>query len=169
MTLVVRYATALRLGTAETEPLLRRFARSDVQHPAFRALSELGKAARTVFLCRYLHEEELRREIHEGLNVIENWNSANGFIFFGKGQEISTNRQADQEAAMLSLHLLQMCLVYVNTLMIQCVLAEPSWMERMEAEDFRALTPLLYRHVNPYGTFRLDMDSRLPIDPVQYQ
>ena len=41
-----------------------------------------------------------------GLNVIESWNSANGFIFFGKGQEISTNRQADQEAAMLSLHLL---------------------------------------------------------------
>jgi hypothetical protein len=68
---------------------------------------------------------------------------------------------------MLSLHLLQMCLVYINTLMIQCVLGEPSWMERMEAEDFRALTPLLYRRVNPYGTFRLDMDSRLPIEPIQ--
>jgi TnpA family transposase len=25
----------------------------------------------TLFLCRYLHEENLRREIHEGLNVIE--------------------------------------------------------------------------------------------------
>ena len=42
---------------------------------------------------------------------VENWNSANGFIFFGKGQEISTNRQADQEAAKPRLHLLQMCLV----------------------------------------------------------
>lgn len=62
-----------------------------------------------------------------------------------------------------------MCLVYINTLMIQCVLAEPSWLERMEAEDFRALTLLLYRHVNPYGMFRLDMDTRLPIDPIQYQ
>ena len=37
---------------------------------------------------------ELRREIHEGLNVIENWNSANSFIFYGKGSEVATNRLA---------------------------------------------------------------------------
>jgi hypothetical protein len=28
--------------------------------------------------------------------------------------------------------------------------------------DRRALTPLIYQHVNPYGTFHLDLDSRLP-------
>jgi len=36
-------------------------------------------------------------------------------------------------------------------------------MGRMTAEDFRALSPLVYAHVNPYGTFELDMDARLPI------
>ncbi len=25
--------------------------------------------------------------------------------------------------------------------------------------------PLVYSHVNPYGSFRLDLNSRLPIDP----
>jgi TnpA family transposase len=30
---MVKYATALRLGTAETEALLRRFTRANVQHP----------------------------------------------------------------------------------------------------------------------------------------
>jgi len=39
--------------------------------------------------------------------VVENWNSANDFMFFGKGGEIATNRFEDQELAMLSLHLLQ--------------------------------------------------------------
>lgn len=52
---------------------------------------------KTRFLCRYLHEEGLRSEIQEGLNVVENWNSANGFIFYGKGAEITTNRLEDQE------------------------------------------------------------------------
>jgi TnpA family transposase len=134
-----------------------------VQHPTYRALVELGKAIKTTFLARYLHEEALRREINEGLNIVENWNSANGFIFYGKSGEIATNRLDDQELSVLSLHLLQACLVYINTLMLQDILAEPAWMGRMTAEDFRALSPLVYTHVNPYGTFELDMTSRLPL------
>ena len=67
---------------------------------------------------------------------------------------------------MLALHLLQISLVYVNTLMLQRVLSEPAWSGRLTTEDLRGLTPLIYGHVNPYGTFRLDMNARLPIDPA---
>ncbi|MDQ4076617.1 MAG: transposase, partial [Chloroflexota bacterium] len=162
---MIKYATALRLGTADPEAILRRFTRSNLQHPTYQALAELGKVVKTIFLCQYLHSEALRREIHEGLNVVENWNSVNNFIFYGKGGEIATNRLADQEVAMLSLHLLQVCLVYINTLMIQNVLSEPVWSNRMTQEDWRALTPLLYAHVNPYGTFRLDLNERLALEP----
>jgi TnpA family transposase len=115
---MIKYATALRLGTAETEAILSRFTRNNLKHPTYQALAELGKADKTIFLCRYLRIEALRREIQEGLNVIENWNGANDFIFYGKGGEIATNRLEDQELAMLSLHMLQICLVYINTLMI---------------------------------------------------
>src|ERR671932_434628 len=128
---MVKYATALRLGTAETEAILRRFTRNNLQHPTYRALTELGKAVRTVFLCRYLASEALRRE--------------------------------DQELSMLSLHLLQIALVLVNTLMIQQVLGEDRWANAMSPEDLRALSPLLYSHVNPYGVFRLDLSTRLPL------
>ena len=79
----MKYATALRLGTAAAADILRRFTRSNLQHPTYRALVELGKALRMTFVCRYLHRMELRREIHEGLNVVENWNSANDFILYG--------------------------------------------------------------------------------------
>jgi TnpA family transposase len=72
---MVKYATALRLGTADPEAILRRFTRANVKHPTYQALGELGKVIKTIFLCRYLHSEELRREINEGLNVVENWNS----------------------------------------------------------------------------------------------
>src|SRR5260221_12570964 len=65
---------------------------------------------------------------------------------------------------MLALHLLQICLVYINTLMIQRVLTEPDWTQRMLRDDLRALTPLIYAHVTPYGTFRLDMNQRLAIE-----
>ncbi len=124
----------------------------------------MGKAIKTIFLCQYLQSEALRQEIHEGLNVVERWNSANSFIFYGKGGEIATNRLEEQEIAVLSLHLLQNCLVYINTLMVQGVLSEKSWLKLMQPDDFRALTPLIWNHVNPYGTFWLDMEQRLLIE-----
>lgn len=161
---MMKYATALRLGTAETEAILKRFTRNNLKHPTYQALGELGKVVKTIFLCNYLHSEELRREINEGLNVVENWNSANSFIFYGKGGEIATNRMEDQEMAVLSLHLLQNCLVYINTIMFQNILSEKKWFDLMAPEDFRALTPLIYTHVNPYGTFRLDMKERLLLE-----
>jgi len=140
---MVKFAVALRIGTAESEAILRRFTRANATHPTYLALAELGKAIKTIFLCRYLHEEALRREIHNGLQVVENWNSANGFIFYGERGEFTTNQVEDQELGMLALHLLQICLVYINTLFIQEVLADPAWRDRMTAEDWRGLTPLI--------------------------
>lgn len=161
---MIKYATALRLGTAEAEAILRRFTRNGPQHPTYQALSEYGKARKTLFLCEYLRSEALRQEIQEGLNVVENWNSANSFIFYGKGGEVATNRREEQELALLSLHLLQVSMVYINTLMLQQVLAAPQWADRLEPEDRRALTPLFYTHVNPYGIFRLNLEERMTLE-----
>lgn len=160
---LIKYATALRLGTADTESILRRFTRNNIKHPTYLALAELGKALKTIFLCNYLNSEELRSEIQKGLNVIENWNSANGFIFYGKGGEIATNRLDDQEIAVLSLHLLQNCMVYINTIMVQEVIKNKNFMKKMTTEDTRALNPLFYMHINPYGSFELDMSKRIDL------
>jgi hypothetical protein len=46
--LMIKYATAIRQGTASTEALLRRFQR-ETTHPAYTAMLELGRAQRTIF------------------------------------------------------------------------------------------------------------------------
>ena len=161
---MVKHAVALKLGMTDAESLLRRFTRKNAQHSAYKGFSEIGKAIKTIFLCRYLASEELRREINAGLNVVETWNGTNDFIFFGKSGELATNRQEDQEMGLLCLHLLQSSLVFINTLMIQRVLQEPAWAERMTERDLAALSPLMTQHINKYGRFEVDLAKRILFD-----
>lgn len=147
----------------EPEVLIKRFSHDNYAHPVYKALTEIGKAVKTIFLCRYLTSEVLRIEIHEALNVVERLNSIMGFMFYGKLGEIATNDKNDLELAVVCLHLLQVCMVYINTIMIQEILAEPGWMARLEIEDKRALSPLIHAHINPYGLFPLNLQQRLKL------
>ncbi|MEP7021823.1 MAG: Tn3 family transposase, partial [Pseudonocardiales bacterium] len=125
--------------------------------------AEVGRAQRTIFAARYLRSRELQREITEGLNVVEAFNGANSVIYYGKGGEIASNSRDEQEMTVLCLRILQAALVYVNTLMLQDVLAEDDWAGLLTPEDRRGLTPLFWQHVLPYREVKLDMTARLTI------
>jgi TnpA family transposase len=56
---MVKYATAIRTGTASTEAILRRFMKANAAHPTYQAMIELGRAQKTIFLARYLRSRAL--------------------------------------------------------------------------------------------------------------
>ncbi|MEU4587040.1 Tn3 family transposase [Kitasatospora aureofaciens] len=94
---------------------------------------------------------------------MENWNSANTVLHYGKDGALTGPDKEHAETSMLALHLLQSALVHVNTLLVQQILAEPTWAKKLSDEDRRGLTALFWSNVNPYGTFRLDMNKRLDL------
>ena len=53
----------------------------------------------------------------------ESWNGGNAVVYFGKGGDMPGNRRDDQELAVLCLRVLQASITYLNTLLIQDVLA----------------------------------------------
>ena len=161
---LIKYAAALQLGTVDSDIILKRFKNTNYQHPVYQALIELGRVIKTIFICRYLDSEDLRIDINASQNIVERINGFVDFVFYGKLGEISTNRANDQELAILCLHLLQASLVYMNTLFIQEILADPAWLNKLTENDKRALTPLLHGHINPYGLFFLDMMARIIVE-----
>ncbi|HKS44984.1 MAG TPA: Tn3 family transposase [Amycolatopsis sp.] len=165
---MIKYATAIRLGTASTEAILRRFTR-DVTHPAYAAMLELGRAQRTIFLARWLRDRDLQRETTAALNVVENYNGVNDYIHFGKSGELASNRREEQELSMLCLQILQSSLGFVNTLMLQDILAEAEWADVLGDADRRGLTPLFTSNMNPYGEIQLDTSRRLALGDITDQ
>ncbi|MFJ1887181.1 hypothetical protein [Streptomyces sp. NPDC088137] len=53
---------------------------------------------------------------------------------------------------------------HVNNLLFQDILGEEKRRKQLTDVDRRTLPPLFWTHVNPYGRFELDMNSRLDLD-----
>jgi TnpA family transposase len=156
---MVKHAVALKTGTVTAEAILKRFNSYNVTHPTYKALAELGKIEKTLYLCEYLSSIDLRYEVNEGLNVVERWNAANDFLCYGRQGILTMNSREQQEVMTLSLQLLQNCLMLINTLLVEHTIAQHRLLDSLSGEDRRALTPLFYEHVNPYGLFALDLDQ----------
>ncbi len=154
---MVKHVVAIKEGTASSEAILRRFTSYNNTHPTYKAFIELGKAEKTMFLCRYLTTPLLRGETHSALNVIENWNSVNSFIGYGSKSEFHTNDPVIQELIVLSIHLLQNAVILINTIMIDKIINKMEYFPKMETKDFQALTPLFTSNINPYGNFVLNL------------
>jgi hypothetical protein len=92
---------------------------------------------------------------------VENWNSANKDIFYGKAGELTGDDKEHVEVSALALHLIQAAIAYLNTIMIQIVLADSKWRKKLTDEDRRGLSALFWTHLNLYGKFELDMSNFL--------
>jgi TnpA family transposase len=156
---MIKYVIALKEQIGSPEAILRRFSSSNESNRTYKAFAELGKVIKTIFLCQYLTDLETRVEVHDGLNIVEHWNSVNSFISYGHGSKLASNDTDKLEMRVLSLHLLQNVLILANTTMIDKVIIENGFLDQMEEEDHRSLTPLYKSNINPYGSFKLDFDK----------
>ncbi len=63
--MMVKYASALKTGTADADALLQRFTRSNLQHSTYQGLHELGRVIKTIFLCEYLSDPRLAKRFRK--------------------------------------------------------------------------------------------------------
>ena len=73
------------------------------------------------------------------------------------------NLTEEHELTIVCLHLLQVCMVYINTIIIQDILLTSKWQNILTATDRRALSPLFHSNINLYGVFPLNMGHRLGV------
>lgn len=89
--------------------------------------------------------------------------TVNKDICYGKAGDLTDDDKEHVEVSALALHLVQAAIAYLNTIMIQIVLADPQWQKKLTEEDQRGLSALFWTHLNLYGRFELDMSNYLDL------
>ena len=158
---MVKSSVAIKRGTASTEAILKRYNSYNVTPPTYNALAEVGKAEKTIFLCDYLPSLEIQREVHEGLNVVENWNATNDFICYGRPRRVSDEQPRAARGSHLSLQLLQNCLMLIDTILVERAIERNGLSERLNADDRSA-------RINWHFLLYLRRDQAIGASSVQF-
>lgn len=151
---IVRIAASLKGKTAPAHLIVGRLSKAPSADRLAKAITQLGRAVKTIFIFRYLGDEGLRRRIHKQLNRGEARHQLAKHLFFANQGEF---RDGDYEAMMHKascLSLLSNAVLVANTSAIdQVKRSHPEADKLLSQADLARISPLLFRRVIPNGTY----------------
>ncbi|MBM4029666.1 MAG: Tn3 family transposase, partial [Planctomycetes bacterium] len=151
---LLRLAGSLKLGRIRASELVRSLLSSNRPSTLARALRELGRISKTLFLLAYIDDENYRRRILIQLNRGEGRHLLARTTFHGQRGELRKRYREGQEDQLGALGLVVNVIVLWNTLYMEAALNQlRSEGTRIEEEDVARLSPLGYRHISFLGEY----------------
>ena len=151
---LVRVAASLRNRTAPAHVVLRRLASSAPSDRLAKALTALGQALRSLYLLRYIHEENLRGRMQLQLNRGEGRHQLARRLFFANQGAFQTGDYEEIMNKATCLSLLSNAVVVWNTVQMTRIIAQlRASGETITAEELARISPLAFAHVIPNGTY----------------
>lgn len=151
---LLRLAGSLKLGRIRASELVRSLLSSHRPSTLARALRELGRISKTLFLLAYIDDENYRRRILIQLNRGEGRRLLARTTFHGQRGELRQRYREGQEDQLGALGLVVNVIVLWNTLYMEAALNQlRDQGTRIEEEDVARLSPLGYRHISFLGEY----------------
>ncbi len=117
---LLRLAGSLKLGTVQAAGLIRTLQTKDRPTKLARALEELGRLIKTLYLLRFIDDEAYRRRILVQLNRGEGRHQLARIVFHGKRGELRQRYREGQEDQLGALGLVVNVPVLWNTIYYLC-------------------------------------------------
>ncbi len=151
---LLRLAGSLKLGLVQAGGLIRTLQTNDRPTRLARALEELGRIIKTLYLLAYIDDEAYRRRILTQLNRGEGRHQLARTVFHGKRGELRQRYREGQEDQLGALGLVVNAIILWNTIYMDAALDQL----RMEGfdvrdEDVARLSPLAHEHINMLGRY----------------
>lgn len=161
---VLRIAYSIKAGYVSCDMVMSRLGSYARQNSVARALKEMGRIEKTIFLLKYLSNESLRREILIGLNKGEAMNGLARALFFGKSGNLREKDLQEQLQRASCLNILLNVVVIWNTVYLTRAIEHMRQKAEIDDNLLKHISPLNWSHIQLYGKYYFNEASSLEFD-----
>lgn len=161
---VMQVVLSIRAGKVTPSMLLRRLNSQNRKNRLYRALREIGRVERTIFLLRYLSDVEIRRSIRAETTKIESFNDFLDWLSFG-GPVIKSGDPVEHDKQIRYANLVANAVMLRNVADLTEVIAEMDRDGEPASPELAAtISPYIRNHIRRFG--RLDVDMAITPKPL---
>jgi TnpA family transposase len=158
---LLRVAASLKMGCLSASELMKTLQAGKGSSSLAKAIAEVGRIAKTIYLLHYIDEPEYRRRILVQLNRGEQRHQVARAVFHGRRGELRQKYQEGQEDQLGALGLAVNMIVLWNTLyMGKAIEHLPATGVAVHEEDVKRLTPLWYDHIRLTGRYAFALTAK---------
>jgi len=151
---LLRVAGSLSTGAVRASEILRVLQGGGRPTPTGRAIAELGRIAKTLYLLAYLDDEPYRRRILTQLNRTEARHALARQVFHGQRGQLRQRYREGQEDQLGALGLVLNAIVLWNTRYLDAALTQlRAGGHPVDQDDVARLSPLVHEHINLLGRY----------------
>ena len=164
---ILRLLCTIKLKETLPSNILKRLSSYSKQNPLYKAIKEVGRIYKTIFLLKYYDEVHLRQRIEKQLNRIELSHHFAKTVFFGNNQELKYATKEEQEIAIGCRHLIQNAIILWNYLFISEKLSQITNHVELQKQInlLKNSSMMSWQHINLHGKYDFDIEvNTTPFD-----
>ncbi|HEU4498085.1 MAG TPA: Tn3 family transposase, partial [Sphingomicrobium sp.] len=151
---LVRIAASLKDRLTAANVVMQRLTNASPADRVAKALTALGRLAKTTHILRYIHEEPLRQRIQLQLNRGEFRHVLAKWLFFANQGAFRTGDYEEIMNKASCLSLLSNAVLIWNTVQIERLVAQlRATGHAVLDDDLARVSPLLHAHITPNGSY----------------
>lgn len=160
---LLHLAASITTRTVAPSTILKKFSASSKSSDLAKALRELGRIERTLFMIEWYSSPALRRRCQAGLNKGEAAHKLKRAVFFHERGEIRDRSYDSQAFRASGLNLVVSAIVYWNTVYLSRATAHLRQQGRIIPDELlKHVSPLSWEHINLTGIYSWDTEQQMP-------
>jgi TnpA family transposase len=156
---ILRLAVSIKEGRVSGSLIMSKLGSYARQNALAKALREMGRIEKTIFILDCVADKSLRRRIQRGLNKGEAMNALARAIFFGKRGEFRERELQDQLQRASALNILINAISVWNTRYLEKAINYLKSHGNFNESLLRHISPLGWAHINFLGEYYFDMKN----------